>query len=60
MTTRRDCQHCDATLSAELIAERRDPDGSVTAWYLCSCCSKTTKAVEGSKIADNEGAKVGP
>ena len=45
MTTQRDCLDCDGRLSAERIAERQNPDGSVTAWYLCGCCSKITKVV---------------
>ena len=35
-----DCLSCKATVTAERLAERRNPDGTVTAWYLCSCCAK--------------------
>ena len=50
MTTVRDCPDCDARLSAERIAERRNPDGGQTAWLLCSCCSKITKVVERTTV----------
>ncbi len=48
MTMQRDCPDCDQHSSAERLAERRNPDGSVTAWYLCSCCNKIAKAVGGT------------
>ena len=42
MTTQGDCLFCEVTVTAERLAERRNPDGTVTVWYLCSRCAKIT------------------
>ena len=56
MMTQRDCPDCDAHLSAERIAERRNPDGSVTAWYLCFCRSKINKVIGATTVLDRRAA----
>ena len=43
MTPLHYCLSCDARLTVERLAERRNPDGTVTAWYLCSRCAKVAK-----------------
>ena len=56
MTPHRDCPDCDARLSADRIAERRNPNGSVTAWYLCFCCNTITKVVGGTAVLGRHAA----
>ena len=47
--SRRDCPHCDATMTAMWVSKRHETDGTVTFLWLCSCCSKehtTTREAE--------------
>jgi len=45
MTMPHDCPACNSRASTEEIAARPNPDGSVTVWFLCSCCRAITKVV---------------
>ena len=41
MTARCDCRSYEAT--AARLADRRNPDGTVTVWYQCSGCAEIVK-----------------
>ncbi|HJN45758.1 MAG: hypothetical protein QGI10_15295 [Vicinamibacterales bacterium] len=56
MTTSRDCSNCNTHQSIMPLTERSNPDGSVTAWLVCSCCLEITKVVDANTVLDRRAA----